>query len=91
MYHGIFVKEFLLFYGETLTYYLTVQEDSGIRKTEKYQLSLVDLDTTGITRYKLLNKILAAKKLGNRDMMDQAVRQYLWQEAFTAEFLHMMQ
>lgn len=91
MYRGIFVKEFLLFYGETLTYYLSVLEDDEVRKTETYQLSLVDMDTTGITRYKLLNKILAAKKLGSREMMEQAVRQYLWQDAFASEVFHMMQ
>ena len=91
MYHGIFVKEFLLFYGETLTYYLTVMEDGEVRKTETYQLALVDLDTSGITRYKLLNKILAARKLGNRELMDQAVKQYLWQDAFVSEMFAMMQ
>ena len=91
MYHGIFVKEFLLFYGETLTYYLSVLENGEVRKTETYQLSLVDLDTSGITRYKLLNKILAARKLGNEELMNQAVRQYLWQDAFVSELFSMMQ
>ena len=66
MYQGIFVKEFLLFYGETLTFYFSVQEDGKSRDTEKLQLSLADMDTAGITRYKLLNQILAARKLLNR-------------------------
>ena len=84
MYQGIFVKEFLLFYGEVLTYYLSVTERGESRDTEKYQLSLVDMDTAGITRYKLLNQILAARKLGNRQLMEKAVEQYLWQDAFTS-------
>lgn len=84
MYQGIFVKEFLLFYGETLTFYFSVQEDGKSRDTEKLQLSLADMDTAGITRYKLLNQILAARKLGNREVMEQAVEKYLWQDAYTA-------
>ena len=91
MYRGIFVKEFLLFYGETLTYYLSVLDEDRMYKTETYQLSLVDMDTAGITRYKLLNKILASRKLGSREIMEQAVRQYLWQDAFAAEMFTLMQ
>lgn len=90
MYHGIFVKEFLLFYGETLTYYLTVLDDGEVRKTETYQISLVDMDTSGITRYKLLNKILSARRLGNEELMHQAVSQYLWQDAFVDGLFRMM-
>ena len=84
MYQGIFVKEFLLFYGETLTCYFSVVKEGQSRDTEKRQLSLADMDTAGITRYKLLNQILAARKLGNQTVMRQAVERYLWQDAFTA-------
>ena len=35
MYQGIFVKEFLLFYGETLEYYLTVELPDDTRQTDK--------------------------------------------------------
>ena len=85
MYRGIYVREFLLFYGETLVYYLTVEEGGSRRKTETYQMSLVDLDTSGISRYKLLNKILASRKLGNQEGMQEALRRYLWQDAFAAQ------
>ena len=85
MFRGIFVKEFLLFYGETLTWYLTVTEDGRSRDTEKEQISLTDVDTAGSTRYRLLNQILAARKLGSRELMDKAVKKFLWQDAYTSE------
>ncbi len=84
MYQGIFVKEFLLFYGETLTYYFSVTEHGETHDTEKRRCALSDMDTAGSTRYKLLNQILAARKLGSRQVMEQAVKQYLWQEACTS-------
>ena len=85
MFQGIFVKEFLLFYGETLTWYLTVTENGTEQDTDREQISLTDVDTAGSTRYKLLNQILAAKKLGNKELMEKAVKKFLWQDAFTSE------
>lgn len=40
MYQGIFVKEFLLFYGETLEYYLTVELPDDTRQTDKKLLTM---------------------------------------------------
>lgn len=85
MFQGIFVKEFLLFYGETLTWYLTVTENGQTRDTAREQVSLTEVDTAGSTRYKLLNQMLAARKLGNRELMEKAARKFLWQDAYTSE------
>ena len=79
------VKEFLLFYGETLTWYLTVTENGKSRNTAKEQISLTEVDTAGSTRYRLLNQILAARKLGSREIMEKAVKKFLWQDAYTSE------
>lgn len=85
MFQGIYVKEFLLFYGETLTWYLTVTENGKSRNTAKEQISLTEVDTAGSTRYRLLNQILAARKLGSREIMEKAVKKFLWQDAYTSE------
>ena len=82
VYGGVFGKEFLLFYGETLTYYMRVMEDGRVRETEKEQLSLVDMDTFGSTRYKLLNRMLEARATGETEAAEEAMRRYLEQEAF---------
>ncbi len=90
MYRGIFSREFLLFYDERLVYYLTLDQDGEQKKTEVYQLSLMDLDTSGRSRYKLLNKILASRKLGNREGTQEALRRYLWQDAFANQIFTLL-
>ena len=90
MYRGIFSREFLLFYDERLVYYLTLEQEGDRRKTETYQLSLMDLDTSGRSRYKLLNKILASRKLGNQEGRQEALSCYLWQDAFAEQVFSLM-
>ena len=88
MYHGIFSKEFLLFYGEKLTYYLSITDDSGTTNTDSFEISLVDMDTTGSTKYRLLNRMLEARDLSDMDALEDAMNIYLRQEAQTAGLLH---
>lgn len=88
VYHGIFSKEFLLFYGEKLTYYLSITDDSGTTNTDSFEISLVDMDTTGSTKYRLLNRMLEARDLSDMDALEDAMNIYLRQEAQTAGLLH---
>ncbi len=83
---GIFSKEFLLFYGEVLTCYLTYRNSGEELKTGERQLTLTSMDTDGSSRYKILNRILSAKAMGSRERMETAVEDYLWQDAFTEHF-----
>ena len=91
VYRGIFVREFLLFYGETLTYYLSILEHGEIRKTDSYQVSLVGMDTGGITRYKLLNHMLEARAEGNQAELTRTLRQYQSQDAYVRKLLPLME
>jgi hypothetical protein len=88
---GFFVREFLLFYGETLTYYLSILEHGEIRKTDSYQVSLVGMDTGGITRYKLLNHMLEARAEGNQAELTRTLRQYQSQDAYVRKLLPLME
>ena len=91
VYRGIFVREFLLFYGETLTYYLSILEHGEIRKTDSYQVSLVGMDTGGITRYKLLNHMLEARAEGNQAELTRTLRQYQSQDVYVRKLLPLME
>ena len=91
VYRGIFVREFLLFYGETLTYYLSILEHGEIRKTDSYQVSLVGMDTGGITRYKLLNHMLEARAEGNQAELIRTLRQYQSQDVYVRKLLPLME
>lgn len=81
MYQGIFVKEFLLFYGEKLEYYLTFENSQGEGKTETRTVSMNGEPGEGKTRYQLLNQMLAARALGNEAKAKMACQCYQQQEA----------
>ena len=90
VYHGIFVKEFLLFYGESLRYYMSVMDDGKISDSDTYEVSLVDMDTSGTTKFRLLNRMLEARDQGDDGKLREAQEQYLRQECFVSRFLRMM-
>ena len=87
---GIFVKEFLLFYGEKLTYYLRIMQKGAIRNTDTYEISLTDMDTAGSTRYKLLNRMLEARSQGNEEELRMAWKQYRGQEEAVEQSLSLI-
>jgi hypothetical protein len=87
VYRGVFVREFLLFYGETLTYYLSVLRDGKIENTDSYQVSLADMDTEGTTKYRLLNRMLEAGDKGDRASFETALKQYRMQKKYVDTFL----
>jgi hypothetical protein len=79
---GLFVREFLLFYGEDLSYYCTVMTPDGPRDTEVKKLKTEESSTRGRSKYQLLNRMLMLKKLRAYEKADKAMEQYLKQEAF---------
>ena len=81
MYQGIFVKEFLLFYGEKMEYYLTFTNRQGEGKTEVKTVSMTDEPKAGKTRYQLLNQMKAARAAGDSEKAEEAFQKYLQQEA----------
>jgi len=89
VYRGIFVREFLLFYGETLRYYMSVMTDGKIQDTDTYEVSLVDMDTSGNTKYRLINRMLEARDHGDRKGLEETEKTYLKQEYFVSHFLRM--
>ena len=90
-YKNIYNREFLLFSGETLTYYF-VAEINGVTETgEKQQIRLEAPDMDGISRYRMLNRMLACRDAGNRAGLDREAQEYLMMDAFTEKFLQNMQ
>ena len=85
MYQGIFVKEFLLFYGEKMEYYLTFTNRQGEGKTEVKTVSMTGEPKAGKTRYQLLNQMKAARAAGDSEKAEEAFQKYLQQEARGSE------
>ncbi|MBS6196352.1 MAG: hypothetical protein KH828_12310 [Clostridiales bacterium] len=90
MYQGIFVKEFLLFYGETLRYYMTVEQDGESRTTEEKTLMLEDTLQEGNSKYQLLNRMLAGQMLSRDEQTENAMKQYLERERLAEKMFRLM-
>lgn len=88
-YCGIFIKEFVLFYNERLTYFITqINEDEEI-STQSVQVKLDDsiIDEVEETKYNQINLMLVANEIEDDktlfEMMDQFVTwKYLSTELF---------
>lgn len=91
MYGGIFVKSFLLFFGETLQYYITEVCDNKEQLTESGTIQKSDaLGTNFLDRYSLLNDIAIADALKDYDttgnlMQEYANRVFLTEQLFTPQ------
>lgn len=85
MFQGIFVKEFLLFYGETLEYYLVTEHGGVKQKSEIKKAACGQADISGKTKYQLLNRILAAKHLRRGPEFEQLTEEYLKQDALSKQ------
>lgn len=77
VYHGIFTREFLLFYGERLTWYLTIELGDTVRTTEWKTLLMDTITSEGKTKYQMLNQMLANRKLRKESVLDAAMEKYL--------------
>lgn len=90
MYRGFFSKEFILFYGETLTYYITVEHKGRTTELPKTSVTMPNVDMEGRSKYQLINQMLAAKKLGKTQVLKEKVLQYCQAEKVTGELFPLM-
>lgn len=91
MYQGIFVREFLLFYGEKLEYYLTCERKGKKETTKTDIIHMTRSQAEGKSRYQMLNRILAAKTIGSREETEKALREYMEMEAMVKACFSLME
>lgn len=91
MYQGIFVKEFLLFYGESLRYYLLVEEEDNVYQTEETVLEMEEIQPRGNSKYQLMNQMLIGRKLGQDKKTEEAMEQYLKGECVVDRLFRLME
>lgn len=85
MYQSVFSKEFILFYGEILTYYITIEHRDNIRKTEKTTVTMKKTDQKGRSRYQLINQMMESYRMKDHRELQAVVRKYLQAERLTKE------
>lgn len=76
-YGGVFFKDFILFFGENLQYYITEEKDGNTQVTESrtIQKSNHNMEEED-SRYRLLNDIVTAKSLQEFHTMDDLLEEY---------------
>ena len=90
MYNGIFVKQFVLFFGERLQYYIVENNEDGEQLTESGTVTCSDMAHKGsVSKYDLINDIAIARTLGDNDTMYNLLLEYFKQEHLLTEIFRM--
>ncbi len=90
-FHGIFVREFLLFYGEELTYYMTVTEGEKTFDTEEVVVKAAVPSVEGKTRYGMINRMLQLQEQGSQQDCLVLLSKYRHTETMTQTLFRIME
>lgn len=81
VYGGVCFKEFILFFGESLQYYITEEKNGEEQLTESGTLQKSDTKSSEESgRYQLINDIVISKTLEDFDTMDDLLEEYYRKE-----------
>ena len=79
--YGIFVKELVLFYGETIEYVISDESADGSIVTEKTTLvGTLDKSGESTSRFAQINRIIASEKEGDRNKALELLDRYIKDE-----------
>ena len=78
---GVCCKEFVLFCGETLQYYITEEIGGEEQLTESGNLQCADVDPEyARSRFGMINDMLISKNMKDYDTLDQSLETYYFRE-----------
>lgn len=77
VYDGIFVKSFVMFFGEAVQYYISEEHDNEIQVAESSRIVNNDVyNKNDVSRYNLLNQMLISNTLQEEQELYKAMKQY---------------
>ena len=83
MYGGVFSKEFMLFFGERLQYYVTEERGGREMLTLSDSVSIEETISDGTdSRYNILNSMVVAKTLQDDATLMDLMQEYVEEDAF---------
>lgn len=81
VYGGVYFKEFILFFGETLQYYIVEQQNGQEELTRSGIIQKTDQeDMYGSSKFELVNDIVICKILEDYDTLDNMLMEYYGKE-----------
>lgn len=91
VYDGIFVKSFVVFFGEMIQYYITEEQGNQVEVTESNRIMGNDLYMEkDDSRYNLLNQMLISNTLQDDTSLQQMMKQYVGFEAVTQKVFKLL-
>lgn len=91
IYDGIFVKEIMLFFGESVQYYIAEWIGSREKVTESNSISNNDvIEEMNQGRYAQLNAMLFHMTLGDREQLRQTMQNYFGMQKVTEEVFKLL-
>lgn len=91
VYDGIYVREFILFFGESVLYYMTEQGKKEDKVTESACLNCRNVPEEECHgRYEMLNDMLMHQEMGEQDIQKQEMKQYYEMQIVTNKLFHIL-
>lgn len=90
VYGGVCFKEFVLFFGECLQYYITEEIEGEEQLTESGNIQKSDIVSEyHSNRYETINDIMISKTLQDYDTLDKLLEEYYRREYWNAQMFHL--
>ena len=91
MFGGICVKQFILFFGEKMQYYITETDEGREHLTQSGTLSRSDTDREQReSKYNLINDIATCRTLSDEDTMGTLLYEYFEKEFMVKKLFHLV-
>ena len=91
VYDGIFVKSFVMFFGEAVQYYISEARGNEVEVTESNRIVNNDVyNKNDESRYNLLNQMLISNTLQEEQEMYEAMKQYAGYEEVTRKVFKLL-
>ena len=90
VYGGVCFKEFVLFFGENLQYYITEENEGTEELTESGIIQKSDIVShNNSNRYGMINDMLISKTLLDYDTLDQLLEDFYRKEYWNSRMFHL--
>ena len=91
VYGGIFSKAFVMFFGETIQYYISEERQNEVEVTESNRIVNNDVyNRNDESRYNLLNQMLISSALQDEQELRNAMKQYAEYEEVTQSIFKLL-
>lgn len=91
MYDGIYVKTFVIFFGELIRYYITEEHDNSIEVKESNRLTCNNIPgDNDHSRYNLINEMIISDTLSDKTTLKSNINEYKRLDAATKQLFKLI-